>query len=75
MWTNRDTSSGGLERNDEGERAATAKGYVAMRGATRERMISIMARAGLVAGLFFSWLGQAAAGARTASRHQHRNVP
>jgi len=30
--------------------------------------------AGLVAILFFSWLGQAAAGARTASRHQ-RNVP
>jgi hypothetical protein len=46
-----------------------------MRAATRERMIRIMAGAGLVAILFFSWLGQAAAGARTASRHQHRNVP
>jgi hypothetical protein len=24
VWTNRDTSSGGFERNDEGEQAATA---------------------------------------------------
>ena len=32
-------------------------------------------RAGLLAILFFSWLGLAAAGARTASRHQRRNVP
>ncbi|MCU1298037.1 MAG: hypothetical protein JWO91_2315 [Acidobacteriaceae bacterium] len=46
-----------------------------MRAATRERMISIMAGAGLVAILSFSWLGQAAAGAQNASRHQHRNVP
>ncbi len=46
-----------------------------MRAATRERMIRIMAGAGRVAILSFSWLGQAAAGARTASRHQHRNVP
>src|ERR1700730_247110 len=29
--------------NDEGERAATAKGYLAMRAAPRERMISITA--------------------------------
>jgi hypothetical protein len=35
-------SSGGFERNDEKERAATAKGYLAMRVDTRERMISIM---------------------------------
>jgi len=35
-----------------------------------ERMIRIMAGAGLVAILSFIWLGQAAAGARTASRHQ-----
>ena len=46
-----------------------------MRAATRERMIRIMAGTGLVAILSFSWLGQAAAGARTASRHQRRNVP
>ena len=45
-----------------------------MRAPTRKRMIRIMAGAGLVAILSFSWLGQAAAGARTASRHQHRNV-
>ena len=33
-----------FERNDEGERAAArAKGYLAMRAATRKRMISIMA--------------------------------
>ena len=32
-------SSGGFERNDEGERAATAKGPLVMRAATRERMI------------------------------------
>ncbi len=51
MWANRDTSSGGFERNDEGERAATAKGYLAMRAATREKMISIMAEAGLAGGL------------------------
>ena len=43
MWNNRDTSSGGYQRNDKGERAATAKGYLAMRAATRERMISITA--------------------------------
>jgi hypothetical protein len=48
VWNNRDTSSGGFERNDEEERAATAKGYLAMRAATRERMIRIMAGAGLV---------------------------
>lgn len=35
-----------------------------MRAPTRERMISIMARAGLVTILSFSCLGQAAAGAR-----------
>ena len=33
-----------IERNDEGERAAAAKGYLAMRAPTRDRMISIMAR-------------------------------
>ena len=44
VWTNRDTSSGGFERNDEGERAATAKGHLAIRPATRERMTSIMAK-------------------------------
>jgi hypothetical protein len=38
VWNNRDTSSGGYMRNDEGERAATAKGYFAMRAATREKM-------------------------------------
>src|SRR5664280_661812 len=51
VWTNRDTSSGGFERNDEEERAATAKGHLAMRAATREKMISIMAEAGLAGGL------------------------
>ena len=34
-----------------------AKGYLAMRAATRERMISIMARGCQVAILFFSWAG------------------
>ncbi len=34
-----------------------------MRAATRERMIRILAEAGLAAILSFSWLGQAAAGA------------
>src|SRR6202795_1395767 len=51
VWNNRDTSSGGYKRNNKGERAATAKGYLAMRAATREstreitreRTISIMA--------------------------------
>src|SRR5258708_36047717 len=34
----------GFERNNKGERAATrAKGYLAVRAGTRERMISIMA--------------------------------
>ena len=41
VWNNRDTSSGGYYRNHEAERAATAEGYLAMRAATRERMISI----------------------------------
>jgi hypothetical protein len=45
VWNNRDTSSGGYNRNHERERAATAKGHLAMRAATRERMISIMAEA------------------------------
>ena len=31
VWDHRDTSSGGFERNDDGERAATAKGRLAMR--------------------------------------------
>jgi hypothetical protein len=51
VWNDRDTSSGGFERNDEEERAATAKGYLAMRAAARERMIRIMAEAGLAGGL------------------------
>jgi hypothetical protein len=36
VWNNRDTSSGGYKSNDERERAATAKAYLAMRSATRE---------------------------------------
>jgi YCII-related domain-containing protein len=55
VWNNRDTSSGGFERNDQGERAATAKGHLAMRAATRERMISIMAR-GLVQWSMIFWM-------------------
>jgi hypothetical protein len=31
VWNNRDTSSGGHHRNDQGERAATAQGYLAIR--------------------------------------------
>ena len=46
-WTDGDTAGCGFERNDKGERAATAKGYLAMRAATREstrkRRIRIMA--------------------------------
>ncbi|MGB8848540.1 MAG: hypothetical protein WCC76_02405, partial [Candidatus Acidiferrales bacterium] len=57
------------------ERAATPKGYLAMSAPMREKMIGMMDGAGLVAILFLSWPGQVAAGARTASRHQHRNVP
>jgi len=36
LWNHRDTPSGGYQRNDVGERAATAKGYLAMRAATWE---------------------------------------
>src|SRR5580698_6441747 len=43
LWNNRDTSCGGYKRNDQEERTATAKGYLAMRPATRKKMISIMA--------------------------------
>jgi hypothetical protein len=46
VWDDRDTSSGGYNRNDQGERAATAKGLLAMKAATTEKVISIMARAG-----------------------------
>src|ERR1700685_1859863 len=34
VWNNRDTASGGHYRNDQGERAATAQGYLAMKAAT-----------------------------------------
>jgi hypothetical protein len=37
VWNNRDTSSGGYKQNHKGERAATAKGHLAMRAATREK--------------------------------------
>jgi YCII-related domain len=43
---------------------------VAMRADTRERIISIMARGWPGGNPVFSWPGQTAAGARTASRHQ-----
>jgi hypothetical protein len=37
VWNNRDTSSGGYKRNHERERAATAKGDIAMRAAMGKR--------------------------------------
>jgi hypothetical protein len=59
VWNNRDTSGGGYQRNDQGERATTAKGHPAIRAATTvstresptERMISSMAQAGLASEL------------------------
>jgi hypothetical protein len=38
VWNNRDTSSGGYKRNHKGERAATAKGYLAIRAAADFQM-------------------------------------
>ena len=45
-----------------------------MRTATRERMIRIMAGAGLAAIMLFSWLGQADAGAAVRSNESFRQV-
>ena len=50
VWNNRDTSSGGYQRNDEGERAATGKEHGRLR-ASRRKNDQDRGGAGLLAGL------------------------